>query len=305
MKIALYTSESEEHLAFVRSLGLTDVVCGMPADIDGVVPVESFERRRDLFSRHELDWGVIENLTPTLYDEIMLGTPERERQLDGVCRTIENVGKAGIPVPQYQWILLGGLRTEYSPTGPSGARYPRFDSEVARHMAAACLDWLGGGRHRYPHVPDRPLSSEEVWANLEWFLKALVPVVESAGVRLAAHPDDAPVPEYLGVARILIDVDSRQRIIDIVPSPNNGIGFCMGDIDIIAAVRFEGGDRPLGDGPLNAAACVTAVAAAGYDGLVRAGTAALLATDDDWNPKGAANDLGYLRAVLQTLDSQG
>ena len=46
-------------------------------------------------------------------------------------------------------------------------------------------------------------------------------------------------------------------------------------------------------------------AAAGYDGLVRAGTAALLAADDDWNPKGAANDLGYLRAVLQTLDSQG
>ena len=73
----------------------------------------------------------------------------------------------------------------------------------------------------------------------------------------------------------------------------------------ISAVRFEGGDRPLGDGPLNVAACVTAMAAAGYDGLVRAGTAALLATDDDWNPKGAANDLGYLRAVLQTLDSQG
>ena len=148
MKIALYTSESEEHGAFVRSLGLTDVVCGMPADIDGVVPVEAFERRRDLFSRHELDWGVTENLTSTLYDEIMFGTPERERQL-------------------------------------------------------------------------------------------------------------------------------------------------------------QGGDRPLSDGPLNVAACVTAMATAGYDGLVRAGTAALLATDDDWNPKGAANDLGYLRAVLQILDSQG
>ena len=86
MKIALYTSESEEHVAFVRSLGLTDVVCGLPADFDGVVPVEAFERRRDLFSRHELDWGVIENLTSTLYDEIMFGTPERERQLDGAGR---------------------------------------------------------------------------------------------------------------------------------------------------------------------------------------------------------------------------
>ena len=73
----------------------------------------------------------------------------------------------------------------------------------------------------------------------------------------------------------------------------------------LSAVRFEGGGRPLGDGSLDVPACAGAMAAAGYDGLVRAGAAALLAVDDDWNPKGAANDLGYLRAVLQTLNSQG
>ncbi|MBT6148153.1 MAG: hypothetical protein HOH74_22150, partial [Gemmatimonadetes bacterium] len=202
MKIALHASESEEHTAFVRALGLTDVVSSMPpADVDGVVPVEAFEVRSDAFASQGLDWGVIENLTPTLYDEIMFGTPERERQLEGVCRTVENMGKAGIPVLQYQWMLLGGLRTEYSPTGRGGARYPRFDAQIAHHMAAACLDWMSTGKHRYPHVPDQPLSSEQVWDNLEWFLKAVVPVAESAGVRIAVHPDDAPVPEYLGVAR--------------------------------------------------------------------------------------------------------
>ena len=331
MKIALYTSESEEHVAFVRSLGLTDVVCGMPADIDGVVPVEAFERRRDLFSRHELDWGVIENLTSTLYDEIMFGTPERERQLDGVCRTIENVGKAGIPVLQYQWMLLGGLRTEYSPTGRGGARYPRFDSEVARHMAAACLDWLGGGRYRYPHVPDRPLSSEEVWANLEWFLKAVVPVAESAGVRLAAHPDDAPVPEYLGVARILIDVDSLQRIIDIVPSPNNGIGFCMGTIgtmagsDVVDAINRIGGQgkvffahfrNPRGkvpafeevfpdEGDIDMVAAVRAWKGVGFGGVIRIDHCPGVVGDTPSADRSFAFQVGYLRGLMQSLENMG
>jgi|GEM_PF-2904291 len=120
MKIALQASESDEHIAFVRSLGLRDVVCGMPAEVDGVVPLSALEQRRDRFAANELDWGVIENLSPTLYDEIMFGAPERERQLEGVCRTIENIGKVGIPVLQYQWMLLGGLRTEYSPTGRGG-----------------------------------------------------------------------------------------------------------------------------------------------------------------------------------------
>ena len=73
----------------------------------------------------------------------------------------------------------------------------------------------------------------------------------------------------------------------------------------VSSVRFEGNGRPLGNTLLDVPACIVAMAEAGYDGLVRAGAPALLAEDDDWNPKGAANDLGYLRAVLQSLDSVG
>tara|TARA_B100000809_G_scaffold265649_1_gene325142 strand:- start:5988 stop:6986 length:999 start_codon:yes stop_codon:yes gene_type:complete len=331
MRIGLQTSESEENIAFVRSLGVTDVVCGMPADIDGVVPAQAFEQRRDHFAEHGLDWGVIENLSPTLYDEIMFGTPERERQLEGVCRTIENVGKAGIPVLQYQWMLLGGLRTEYSPTGRGGARYPKFDEAIASHMAAACLDWMGGGRHRYPHVPDRPLSSEEVWANLEWFLKAVVPVAESAGVRLAAHPDDAPVPEYLGVARILISIDNLQRVIDTVPSPNNGIGFCMGtigtmaDTDVIDAIRRIGGQgkvffahfrNPRGtvpafeevfpdEGDIDMVAAVSAWNDVSFDGVIRIDHCPGVVGDNPRADRSFAFQVGYLRGLVQSLERMG
>jgi D-mannonate dehydratase len=157
MKIALQASESDEHIAFVRSLGLHDVVCGMPAEVDGVVSVAAIEQRRDRFSAHELDWGVIENLSPTLYDEIMFGAPERERQLDGVCRTIENIGKAGIPVLQYQWMLLGGLRTEYSPTGRGGGSLSSLRRNH-RSTYASRLSRLAGARQAPISAHPRPAS---------------------------------------------------------------------------------------------------------------------------------------------------
>lgn len=331
VKIALQAGESEQHMAFVRSLGLTDVVCGMPDDVDGVVPVEAFEQRRDAFAAHGLDWGVIENLTPTLYDDIMFGHGERERQLEGVCRTIENIGKAQIPVLQYQWMLLGGLRTEYSPTGRGGARYPRFDTQIAQHMAAACLDWMGSGNHRYPHVPDRPLSAEDVWGNLEWFLKGVVPVAESAGVKLAVHPDDAPVPEYLGVARILIQVDSLQRVIDLVPSDNNGIGFCMGTIgtmagaDVVEAIHRIGGQgkvffahfrNPRGqvpsfeevfpdEGDIDMVQAVRAWHDVGFDGVIRIDHCPGVVGDNPRADRSFAFQVGYLKGLVHSLERLG
>ena len=69
----------------------------------------------------------------------------------------------------------------------------------------------------------------------------------------------------------------------------------------ISGVRFDGNGQPLGIGPLDVPACIAALAAAGYDGLIRAGAAPLLGEDDDWNPKGDGNGIGYLRAVLQSL----
>ena len=71
----------------------------------------------------------------------------------------------------------------------------------------------------------------------------------------------------------------------------------------VRSVRFEGEGRPLGDTALDVPGCMVAIARAGYDGLIRPGAAPLLAQDDDWKPKGAANDLGYLRGVLQALHS--
>lgn len=90
------------------------------------------------------------------------------------------------------------------------------------------------------HVPDRELSSEQVWDNLIYFLERVVPVAEEAGVRLAIHPDDAPVRSYMGVARIIVDWDALQRVIDVFSSPCNGLG--SSSAERFAALQH--GERP-------------------------------------------------------------
>ena len=89
------------------------------------------------------------------------------------------------------------------------------------------------------------VTEEQLWENMEIFLKKVVPVAEKAGVKLAVHPDDPPYSPIRDVARILITPDALQRVIDIVPSPNNGITFCQGTIssmnaDIPAEIRHFG-----------------------------------------------------------------
>ena len=76
----------------------------------------------------------------------------------------------------------------------------------------------------------RPVSSEELWQRVEFFLREILPVAEENGVRMAAHPDDPPAPSLRGTARLVNQPYKYQRLLDLAPSPANGIDFCMGSV---------------------------------------------------------------------------
>lgn len=88
-------------------------------------------------------------------------------------------------------------------------------------------------------------DAETMWANLEYFIRAVVPVAEEAGVYLAIHPDDPPVPTIRGQARIFHSPADFERLLSIVDSPHNGLTFCQGcysemGVDIPDTVRRLG-----------------------------------------------------------------
>ena len=141
MKIALQLSPSKEAVQFARQLGVRYAVSSL-RDSPDILDLSRLMQVRTFFEEADLTWDVIENLPAEHYDKAMFGLPGRDEQIANVCTTIRNVGRAGIGVLQYHWMLLGGLRTEYSPTGRGGARYSRFDLEVALRMqgGTALLD---------------------------------------------------------------------------------------------------------------------------------------------------------------------
>ena len=78
------------------------------------------------------------------------------------------------------------------------------------------------------HIPD--IGYEELWARLKWFLEQILPVAEEAGVMMALHPDDPPMPCLRGTPRMVYQPELYQKVLDLLPSPCNGIDFCMGSI---------------------------------------------------------------------------
>jgi mannonate dehydratase len=78
-----------------------------------------------------------------------------------------------------------------------------------------------------------PISEDELWVTLDYFLKKVVPVAEKCGVKLAMHPDDPPLSPIRGVGRIMRSVENFQRLLDLYQSPMNGITLCQGNFTLM------------------------------------------------------------------------
>jgi mannonate dehydratase len=119
--------------------------------------------------------------------EILLAGPERDAQISSICRLIERLGEVGLPSAKYNLNIIGIPRSEPEP-GRGGSRNSTFRWEKMQQDAP-------------PGAPG-VLDEEENWARIAYFLYAVVPVAESARVRLACHPHDPYTPPgYRGVTR--------------------------------------------------------------------------------------------------------
>lgn len=156
----------------------------------------------------------------------------KKQQLEDIKTTIRNVGKAGIPVMGYCFTVVGV--------------WGRTEGAAARGGATAVgyLDALAPEQPPIPngtvwnmvYDPNAPagsigsVSREEMWKRITELLHAIVPVAEEAGVRLAAHPDDPPLPTLRGVARLIHQPQQYQQLLDIAPSHSNALEFCVGTL---------------------------------------------------------------------------
>ncbi len=157
----------------------------------------------------------------TLYNMMIYGfnkaiyaRPGRDEEIDKVRQSIRAAGKAGLPVIEYNWYAHRAMEGYYETTGRGGAGLTSFDYARMRDL---------------PPLPEEGAHTlDEMWTNIAYFLKAVVPVAEEAGVRLALHPNDPPAPLSRGSQQIMGPVGGWKPLIEIISRPSNGITFDCG-----------------------------------------------------------------------------
>ncbi len=285
MKIGLsISSEPSLALTLMKQCGIDYAVSHQSlepvagaADDEQPWSLKSLTQRKKAYEDVGLELAVIEG-RPAM-DQIKLALPGRDQQIDVVCQMLRNMGTLGIPVWCSMWMpILGVMRTSRDLPTRAGAKVSGFD-----------LSQVEEGLTEFGEI-----GEQEQWENLQYFLERTVPVAEEAGVKMAMHPDDPPLSPIRGVARIMSSLDNYQRMLDMVPSPMNGIALCQGNFglmtdDLPAAIRHFGRQGKIhfvhlrdvrgtpdnfteafhDDGQHDLAECLRAYRDVGFDGVCR------------------------------------
>lgn len=259
---------------------------------------------QELLGEENLRIAVVEDNPPM--DELQYGRPGRGEELDQVLTLIRNLGRLGVPVWSFGWLpSVSWVRTQTALRGRGGAVVAGYDHALVDHEDPPLLG---------------PLDHAAVWGNLVWFLERALPVAEEAGVRLALHPDDPPVPAVRGVARVMHDPDDYRCLFERFPSSAMGMTFCQGNLtlttpDLPALIREFGSSGRIAfvhfrdvrgtperfveafhdDGMTDMFACMRAYHEVGFDGVMRSDHVPLMEGDTQSVP--GYSDLGRLYAI--------
>jgi mannonate dehydratase len=192
----------------IRQIGVDHVLMGGPK-----IPWTE-EDLRSLVERFRKGGLTVANLMIAGFPNALYGRPGRDEEIEKVTASIRAAGRAGIPVVEYNFYAHRLTEGYYEELGRAGAGLTAYDYERSKDLTPL------------PEVGTHGL--EAMWANVAHFLKAVVPAAESAGVRLALHPNDPPVPRSRGSAQIMATLEGWKRLVMIVDSPANGITYDCG-----------------------------------------------------------------------------
>jgi mannonate dehydratase len=232
-----FREATPEYLRFAAQFGATDVLfnnADLPGD-GGRWQLNDLVKLRLSVEQYGLKLSALENVPTTFYDQVMLGGPKRDEQIENMIFTIRNIARAGIPVFGYHWMPSSVWRTT-----PASIRCDAIASAFDYDEAK-----------RLPMTHGREFTEEEVWGNLEYWIKIITPIAEEEGIRLGIHPCDPPVKTLGGLPLVMRSFDSYKRLIEIYPSDSNGIEFCQGTFsemegdDIYEMIRYFGERRKI------------------------------------------------------------
>jgi mannonate dehydratase len=305
-------------MRLARQLGVNWAIAGVGGALAKVRRdqyVETLTAIKSEFQQAGLKIAGVES-HPVPAEKIKLGLPGRDEEIENYKAALHALARVGIPMVCYNFMAgLGWYRTKVDVASRGGALISEFDNRDAQKQGLT--EW-------------GVISEEKIWSNLEYFVKAVMPEAEKAGIQMALHPDDPPISPLRGIGRILTSAANYRRVLDMAPSPVNGITFCQANFkamgeDIYGLARewctakkiffvhfrdIEGqGERFRetfhDNGPTDMARILKIYSDAGFDGPMRPDHAPTMEGESNATPgyamMGKVFAFGYMKGVMDGL----
>lgn len=294
----------------------------------------TYEGMRDLrkaINAEGLELEAIENFEPAHWYDVLLDGPRKREQMERLKRILRDMGRAGIPVMGYNFSFAGVWGRVKTNAARGGAETVGFHDPVQTPIPKGMI-WnmvydpeTFDPQGRNGTVGE--ITQEQLWARLTEFLREMLPVAEEAGVKLALHPDDPPLPSLRGTARLVYQPHIYDRVLDVYDSPMNTLEFCLGTLsemsegDIyevvdrysrlrkIAYIHFRNvrGKVPhydevfIDEGDMDMIRILRILHRNGYDGVLIPDHTPAMSCPAPWHA-GMAYALGYMRAAVRMID---
>ncbi len=277
------------------------------------------------FDEFGLQLHAIEQIRP-LIRGVLQGLHEQgDRELRDLAETLRIVGDLGIELVTNGFSVAHAVEEQpewpgyvHEPVGTAGATLRTFDA--ARIRSQDRITWGADD------APNRTIlaPAAEVRRRLDRFMDAMLPIANEAGVRIAFHPEDPPLPEYLGVEQELSSNDGLAAMVERHDDPHLGLAYCLGTMqeagaDLDAGLRRFAAAGKLfyihfrnvrgnvssfqevlpHEGAFDAPALMRTLHQIGYDGYVTPDHYPGLTGDTPAQDMVKAWSAGYMRALIQ------
>ncbi len=192
-------------------------------------------------------------------DAIKTGGAARDKDIDAYIKTLENLGKADVRLVCYNFMpVFDWTRTELARVRADGSTVLAYSqAAVDKIDPANMFESISGDMNgtvmpgwepeRMAKIKDlfemyKDTDAEALFANLKYFLDAIMPVCDKYDINMAIHPDD-PAWSVFGLPRIITNMENIRRMMKMTDNPHNGVTFCAGsygtnpDNDLPAMIR--------------------------------------------------------------------
>lgn len=212
--------------------GVVTAVYDVP--VGEVWPIEKLIKLKKECHKNGLEMEVIESIP--VHEDIKLGKPNRDILIKNYCQNLLNCAQVGVKcvcynfMPVFDWLRtnmhhlnedgsnsLSYSQDDFNNIDPNNLHLPGWDESYSQSELQSLLNEY------------KQISHEQLFDNLVYFLKKIIPVCEQCDINMAIHPDDPPW-DVFGLPRIVSTESDLDKLFSSVHSIRNGLTFCTGSL---------------------------------------------------------------------------